>query len=73
MSLSLTLLIDALIKLGKTLNIPLQEVWDEVARSNHSKIPEDGKVIKNELGKIQKPKTYFPPNIQNILINHGII
>jgi predicted HAD superfamily Cof-like phosphohydrolase len=47
--------------------IPLQRVWDEVTRSNHSKIPSSGKAIKRADGKILKPDTYSPPNIKQIL------
>jgi predicted HAD superfamily Cof-like phosphohydrolase len=49
-----------------SLGIPLQKVWDEVARSNMSKTI-DGKLIKREDGKILKPDTYSPPDISNVL------
>jgi predicted HAD superfamily Cof-like phosphohydrolase len=49
-----------------SLGIPLQKVWDEVARSNMSKFV-DGKIIKREDGKVLKPDTYSPPNIKAIL------
>lgn len=49
-----------------SLGIPLQRVWDEVARSNMSKIV-DGKLIKREDGKVLKPDTYSPPDIFNVL------
>jgi predicted HAD superfamily Cof-like phosphohydrolase len=61
-----------LVILAKTLNIPLQEVWDEVSRSNMSKISENGKVIKNEFGKIQKPSTFSPADIKSILQKHNL-
>jgi predicted HAD superfamily Cof-like phosphohydrolase len=50
-----------------TLGIPMQKVWDEVARSNHSKISDSGKIIKGSNGKVLKPDTYSPPNIERIL------
>lgn len=56
-----------LLLLSKNFNIPMQEVYDEVARSNFSKVSDSGKMIKNEHGKIQKPPTYSPPNIKAIL------
>jgi predicted HAD superfamily Cof-like phosphohydrolase len=37
--------------------------WNEVMRSNFSKIDDDGKVRKREDGKILKPKTFSPPNL----------
>jgi len=49
-----------------SLGIPLQKVWDEVARSNASKTI-DGKLIKRTDGKVLKPDTYSPPNIKSIL------
>ena len=55
--------------LNHTLGIPQQKVWDEVARSNMSKISENGKVLKRADGKVQKPESYSPPNIQSIINN----
>jgi predicted HAD superfamily Cof-like phosphohydrolase len=49
-----------------SLGIPLQKVWDEVARSNMSKCI-NGKLIKREDGKVLKPDTYSPPDIKTIL------
>lgn len=49
-----------------TLGIPLQKVWDEVARSNASKTV-DGKLIKRNDGKVLKPDTYSPPDIKAVL------
>jgi predicted HAD superfamily Cof-like phosphohydrolase len=54
--------------LEHTLKIPQQEVWDEVARSNLSKISLNGKVLKREDGKVLKPDTYSPPDIKSILV-----
>lgn len=49
-----------------SLGIPLQEVWDEVARSNFSKTVA-GKLVKRDDGKVLKPDTYSPPNIKSII------
>ena len=46
--------------------IQFDNIWKEVRASNMSKFV-DGKAIKNEYGKIMKPKTYFKPNIKNAL------
>lgn len=51
-----------------SLGIPLQQVWDEVARSNMSKTV-NGKLIKREDGKVLKPDTYSPPDIEKILFS----
>ena len=53
--------------LEHTLKLPQQEVWDEVARSNLSKISEDGKVKKRKDGKVMKPEGWTPPDIKSIL------
>jgi len=53
--------------LEHSLGIPRQAVWDEVARSNMSKISEGGKVLKRDDGKVQKPNTYSPPDIKSII------
>lgn len=50
-----------------TLDLPQQEVWDEVSRSNLSKIGPTGKVQKRADGKVMKPDTYSPPDIKSIL------
>ena len=44
--------------LEHTLNVPQQDVWDEVARSNLQKIGQDGKVM--------KPEGWTPPDIETI-------
>ena len=53
--------------LEHTLGIPQQLVWDEVARSNLSKISSSGKVLKREDGKVLKPSDWSPPNIKKII------
>lgn len=51
-----------------TLQLPQQEIWDEVARSNLTKIDkETGKVLKREDGKVLKPEDWTPPDIKSIL------
>lgn len=49
-----------------SLGVDPQTVWDEVAKSNHSKTV-DGQLIKRDDGKVLKPDTYSPPNIQRAL------
>ncbi len=43
------------------------EVFDEIQRSNMSKLGEDGKPIYREDGKVLKGPNYFKPDIQKIL------
>jgi predicted HAD superfamily Cof-like phosphohydrolase len=49
-----------------TLGINQQAVWDEVARSNMSKMV-GGKLIKREDGKVLKPATFVKPDIKKAL------
>jgi predicted HAD superfamily Cof-like phosphohydrolase len=53
--------------LEHTLQIPQQSIWDEVARSNLSKISETGKVLKRADGKVIKPETFSPPNLKQFI------
>lgn len=41
----------------------MDEVMVEVLRSNDSKIPPNGKIVRDENGKIGKPSTYSAPDI----------
>ena len=52
--------------MANTLNIPFEDVWNEVKASNMSKCT-DGKVMKNEDGKVMKPEGYFRPDIASVL------
>ena len=45
----------------------IEEVFDEIHRSNMSKLDENGKPIFREDGKVLKGKSYFRPNIKEIL------
>ena len=42
-------------------------LFDEVHRSNMSKLPEDGIPVVREDGKVLKPETYSPPNLEPIM------
>ena len=45
----------------------IEEVFDEIQRSNMSKLGEDGKPIYREDGKVMKGPNYFKPNFEKIL------
>lgn len=45
----------------------IAEVFQEIQRSNMSKLDKDGKPIYREDGKVLKSDLYFRPNIQRIL------
>lgn len=45
----------------------IEEVFEEIQRSNMSKLGKDGKPIYREDGKVLKGPEYFKPNIQAIL------
>ncbi len=45
-----------------------ENIWDEGAQSNLSKIDMDtGKVIKREDGKVMKPEGWMPPNFRKFV------
>ena len=47
-----------------SLGVDVEGAWQEVVRSNMSKIdPDTGCVIKREDGKVLKPASYSPPNL----------
>jgi len=46
--------------------IPLDKVFEEVHRSNMAKLV-DGKVLRREDGKVQKPEGWTPPDIEGVL------
>lgn len=45
------------------------EVFNEIQRSNMSKLDKDGKPIYREDGKVMKSELYFKPDIQSILVD----
>lgn len=45
----------------------IEEVFEEIQRSNMSKLGADGKPIYRDDGKVLKGPNYFKPNIQEIL------
>jgi len=52
---------------GHAYGIDLDACFNEIQRSNMSKLGEDGKAIKREDGKIMKGPNYSPPNLHGIL------
>lgn len=47
--------------------IDLDGVLKEICRSNESKIGKNGEVIKDDNGKVMKPKGYRPPRLEPIV------
>lgn len=45
----------------------IEEVFEEIQRSNMSKLGEDGQPIYREDGKVLKGPNYFKPNIKKII------
>ena len=45
----------------------IEEIYDEIQRSNMSKLGVDGKPIYREDGKVLKGPNYFKPNIKKVL------
>lgn len=53
--------------LAHTMGLPMQEMWNEVARANASKVdPETGKVKRRDDGKILKPDNFVPVNVDAV-------
>ena len=52
---------------GHAFGINLDECFDEVQKSNMSKLDNNGKPIYNELGKVMKGPAYFKPNLKKFL------
>jgi predicted HAD superfamily Cof-like phosphohydrolase len=52
---------------GITYGLPMKELFDEVHRSNMSKLGEDGTPIRREDGKILKGPNYFKPDLASIV------
>lgn len=53
-------------------NVPIDKCWDEIQRSNMSKLNPDGTFTKNEFGKVQKPEGWNPPDLFGILMDHFV-
>jgi len=52
---------------GHAFGIDLDKCFDEVQRSNMSKLDENGKPIFNEYGKVLKGPNYFKPNLEKFV------
>ena len=46
---------------------PVEEIFDEIQKSNLSKLGEDGKPIYRNDGKVMKGPNYFKPDISKVL------
>ena len=52
---------------GHAFGIDLNKCFDEVQRSNMSKLGDDGKPIYNEQGKVMKGPKYFQPDLSKFI------
>jgi len=52
---------------GCAFGLDLDRLFEEVHRSNMSKLGQNGKPIYRHDGKVMKGKNYFPPNIKGII------
>ena len=52
---------------GHAFGVDLNKCFDEVQRSNMSKLGSDGKPIYNENGKVMKGPDYFKPNLSKFI------
>ena len=52
---------------GHSFGINLDKCFEEVQKSNMSKLGNDGKPIYNEYGKVMKGPNYFKPNLKQFI------
>ena len=52
---------------GHAFGVNLDKCFDEVQKSNMSKLGEDGKPIYNESGKVMKGPNYLEPNLKQFV------
>ena len=52
---------------GHAFGVDLDKCFEEVQRSNMSKLGEDGKPIYNESGKVMKGPKYFKPDLSKFI------
>ena len=52
---------------GHAFGIDLDKCFEEVQKSNMSKLDENGKPIYNELGKVMKGPNYFKPDLSKFV------
>ena len=52
---------------GHAFGVNLDKCFEEVQKSNMSKLGEDGRPIYNENGKVMKGPKYFKPNISKFI------
>ena len=52
---------------GHAFGIDLDKCFDEVQKSNMSKLDDNGKPIYNDLGKVMKGPNYFKPNLSKFI------
>ena len=52
---------------GHSFGVNLDKCFDEVQRSNMSKLGEDGNPIYNDSGKVMKGPNYSPPDLKKII------
>lgn len=50
-----------------TLGIPIDKVFEEVHKSNMTKLGDDGKPVYRDDGKVLKSKNYRPANLDSVL------
>ena len=52
---------------GHAFGVNLDQCFEEVQKSNMSKLGEDGKPIYNEFGKVMKGSNYFKPDLSKFI------
>jgi predicted HAD superfamily Cof-like phosphohydrolase len=57
---------------ARVYGIPMRAVWDEVQRSNLSKLGRDGRPVYRADGKVLKGEDFSPPDLETILGAYGV-
>ena len=70
---ALTDLLYVVYGMGAAMGIELDYCFDEVHRSNMSKLGEDGKPIYREDGKVMKGPNYKPPNMYDTVYHQEVL
>lgn len=68
LKLALAAIVDTCYGAARAHGIDLDEVLEEIQRSNMSKLGADGKPIYREDGKVLKGPGFFPPDIKAVLV-----